>query len=901
MPTTQVVGKEVVVVMMRPVPSSKISIPELPPDLVHRPELVRRLDGVADVGLASAPAGYGKTLLVAEWARASTEIDTAWVRVDRDDNNPRRLWSAMLASMARTATVPASSPLRAGSDRGTWDMALAGQPDFLANLIEALAALPRPLRLVLDDLHEVTDAATLHGLQNFVRDRPPNVILVLASRLDPPFHLHRLRLEGRLTELRSDQLQFDRVEAGTLLRRAGLGLKPRQVDQLYRQTDGWPAGLRLAAAAIDVTTDVDGFLADFSGDERSVADYLVGEVFSGLPADRLQLLQATSICEALPVGLAVVLSGREDAGWLLADLEHRTALVREIAQNRGVYRVQPLVRSHLLADLNRQGAHRIARLHAIAARWWRDWGRPARALEHAALSGEPALLTDLVRDVAVSQLVVGEHRPLRRALAASGEHVVGSDPWLSVVAALVRHETGDAHAAEAAGRHACRSWPADPPVRLAILRAAGEELGVLPQAAGAARTSLPDEGAVPAEPELEALVRLARCGRRLRDGDDPLAVRRAIDRVRADAQRSGFEYLSLQCLGLAAAAAAVGGDLRGMREIGAEAVAIGAARGWQASPWALTGTAMLAYGKLLAAEPKEAERLATDGLAHGAKAALRLQYVLMAIAGVARADQGDRAGGVVAMARARTALGDASASGFELAALAVAEFQDSIRLGRHAAARTVLSWFVDRVGETAETLLMRAWSDVAAGHNDSARTTLRRILDGQAAAVLPSTLVDALLQETALAVHVEDHFAARRALQMAVDVAEPLDLLRPFVNAGPVVRELLAQRYGSLEAADTFGGRALAVGACGGRALEAVLSRRELAVLALLPSLRSMDEIASDLTVSINTLKSHIRSIYSKLGVSSRRCAVLTAHEHGLILSSGSEYQSAQALLIRHR
>ena len=319
---------------MRLVPNSKVSIPELPPDLVPRTGLMRQLDGVADVGLVSAPAGHGKTVLLAEWARASTEVDTAWVRVDRDDDDPQRLWSAVLASMARTLAISASSPLHAGSDGGTWDMASAGQPDFLAKLIEALATLPRPLRLVLDDLHEVTDAVALRGLQNFVRDRPPNVILVLASRLDPPLHLHRLRLEGRLTELRSDRLQFDRLEAGTLLRGAGLRLTPAQVDRLYQQTDGWPAGLRLAAAALDLATDVDCFLADFSGDERSVADYLVGEVFSGLPADRMQLLQATSICEALPVGLAVVLSGREDAGWLLADLEHRTALVREIGQNR---------------------------------------------------------------------------------------------------------------------------------------------------------------------------------------------------------------------------------------------------------------------------------------------------------------------------------------------------------------------------------------------------------------------------------------------------------------------------------------------------------------------------------------------------------------------------------------
>ncbi|HEY0815205.1 MAG TPA: LuxR C-terminal-related transcriptional regulator [Pseudonocardia sp.] len=879
-------------------PNAKISIPELPPDLVHRTGLHHVLDGVTDVGLVSAPPGYGKTLLLAEWARASTEVDTAWVRVDRDDDDPRRLWSAVLAAIAKCPTASADGLLQVGPDGTGWDMASAGQPDFLAKLIEALAVLPRPLRLVLDDLHEVTDAATLRGLQNFQRDRPRNVRLVLASRLDPPFHLHRLRLEGQLTELRIGRLRFDQVEADALLRGAGLQLTRAQVDRLYRQTDGWPAGLRLAAAAMHMTPDVDWFLTNFSGDERSVADYLVGEVFSGLPADRLQFLQATSICETLPVGLAVALSGREDAGWLLADLERRTALVRETGQDRGVYRLQPLVRSHLQADLNRQSVHRIARLHAIAAHWWTRWGRPASALEHAALADDPALLTDLVRDVAVSLLVTGEHRPLRQALAASGEEVVASDPWLTTVAALVRHEAGDAHSAEAAGRQACRTWPADPPVRLAILRAASEELGVLPRADGAARTALPDDSAVPPEPELEALLRLARCARRLHDGGDPLEVRRAIEHVRAEARDAGFEYLSLQCLGLAAAAAATGGDLRAMREIGAEAVAIGFARGWQASPLTLTGTVMLAYGKLLAAEPKEAERLAVNGLAHGGRAALRLRYMLSGIVGVARGDQGDRAGGIAAMAHARAALGDASASRFELAALAVAEFQDAIRLGRHTSARTVQRWLVERVGETADVLLMRAWSDVAAGHNQPARATLRRIIDGRPGAILPSTLVEAYLQETVLAVQAEDHFAARRTLQEAVDIAEPIDLLRPFVHAGPVVRELLAQRYGSLEAADTFGGRALAVGARGGRELEAVLSRRELAVLALLPSLRSMDEIASDLTVSINTLKSHIRSIYSKLGVSSRRCAVLAAHEHGLILSSASDYRSPQ--LIRH-
>jgi LuxR family transcriptional regulator, maltose regulon positive regulatory protein len=155
--------------------------------------------------------------------------------------------------------------------------------------------------------------------------------------------------------------------------------------------------------------------------------------------------------------------------------------------------------------------------------------------------------------------------------------------------------------------------------------------------------------------------------------------------------------------------------------------------------------------------------------------------------------------------------------------------------------------------------------------------------------VLPTTPVDALLQEAALAVGADDRFAARRALQSAIELAEPLELVRPFVHAGPEVRELLAQRYGSLEAADTFGGRALAAGARRAGGLESMLSRCELVVLAMLSSLQSLDEIAADLIVSVNTVKSHVRSIYSKLGVSSRRSAVLAAHERGLVLCVGAD------------
>ena len=868
---------------MRPVPDAKITVPELPVDLVHRPRLCNELDRAVDVGLACAPAGYGKTVLLAEWARASTTVDTAWVRIDRDDDDPRLLWSAVLTAMARCSSVPPSSPLRLGPDGGGWDLSTAGRPEFLAELIGALAALPSPLRLVLDDVHEVTDSATLRGLASFLRDRPRHISLALAGRLDPPLNLQRLRPQGRLTELRGDRLRFDRIEAETLLCRMKLELTPAQLDQLHRQTDGWPAGLRLAAVAMAETPDIDEFLADFSGDERSIADYLVGEVLSGLPAETVQLLQVTSICETLPVDLAVDLSEREDAGQVLAELEHRTALVRAAGRERETYWVHPLIRTHLLADLSRQGRHRIARLHRTAARWWLKQEHPATALEHAAQSDDRALLTDMVCQLAVPLLVTGEHRPLRRALRVSGAQVVASDPGLSLVAALVGHETGDSAAGEAAARHVQLAWPDDPPAELAVLRAAGEELGALP---GAAHPSLPTDDAVLTEPGLEALVWLARCAGQLRRGDDVRAVRRGIDGALAEARSAGFDYLALQGQALAAAAAGIDGDLRAMRKTSAEAIALATDRNWHASPWALGSTAMLAYGNLLMAHPDEGGRLAAEALARGAKASSRLRLVLAAIEGAAVADQGDRARGIDVLCRARIGLGDTGASRVELSAAAMAEFDAAVRLGRYAAARSVMSWLTDHTGETAESCVMRARCDVAAGRHEQARATLRRVLDERVPALLPTTLVDALLEETTLAAHVDDRFAARKALQTAIEIAEPLDLFRPFVHAGPVVRELLAQRYGSVEAANTFGGRALTLGNHCPDRLDAVLSHRELAVLAMLPSLQSLDEIAADLTVSVNTVKSHVRSIYSKLGVSSRRSAVLAAYEHGLILGS---------------
>ena len=184
---------------------------------------------------------------------------------------------------------------------------------------------------------------------------------------------------------------------------------------------------------------------------------------------------------------------------------------------------------------------------------------------------------------------------------------------------------------------------------------------------------------------------------------------------------------------------------------------------------------------------------------------------------------------------------------------------------------------------------MRAWTDAAAGRHDKARGGLRPVLDATTPALLPHTRVDAWLLETTLAITAGERPAARRALQTALALAQPLDALRPFIHAGPGVRELLVHQLGSFGTTDTFAQQALTAGTTSEnrhRNPHTTLSERELTVLGLLPSMLSLDEIATDLTVSVNTVKSHVRSIYTKLGVSNRRTAVLSAHESGLLTST---------------
>ena len=812
--------------------------------------------------------------------------------LDRDDNDPKRLWTAVVAALAACPSVPPGSRLHA-----PWAWRPGAQPEFLAELTDAVQALPRPVRLILDDVHELVDPVALHGLHTLLRNRPTGLQLVLSSRFDPPLSLPRLRLAGRLCELRADRLRFSPAETATLLERSGLNLTPTQVDTLHQRTGGWAAGLRLAALALTQTTDRDAFLDQFSGNDSSVADYLVGEVLSALPDDIQEFLRVISISDPVPSGLAAAADrpGRRRQPARPARPPHLAA-DRHRTRTRDAYRIQELLRTYLIADLHRQGPTRAAELHATAARWWAGQDQPINALDHATRSRNPALLTELLHRFAIPLILTGDHGPLRRALASLGAHATASDPWLALTSALTRLEAGDLPAARADLRHVRQCWPSHDTADLAVLQAAVEQLAApteKPSPTGRRPTSAwrPTSARRPTSTRCRPNRRwrhspawpgAPRCSNTTTGpGPAPNSTPRW---TWAAATASTTCPCNAWCC--SASSPAPRGDVRTMLARSTEALTAATRHGWPGSTWSAAATTMIAHAALLRADPAEAQRLAADGLA--ARPGLLtppLRFALQAVHGAATFDQGHRANGLAELQQARSEFGDLPIGAEQAASAAVLEFHAALQLGHTTAARTVYGWLAERTHDNAELLVMRAWAESAGGRHDHARTVLRPVLDGTTPALLPHTLVDAWLLETTLAMAADERPAARRALQTALALAEPLDALRPFTHAGPGVRELLVHQLGSFGTTETFAQRALAAGAAGENR-HTTLSERELTVLGLLPSMLSLDEIATDLTVSVNTVKSHVRSIYTKLGVSSRRTAVLSAHENGLLTTT---------------
>jgi LuxR family transcriptional regulator, maltose regulon positive regulatory protein len=855
--------------------TSKIAVPELPAEFTPRPALRGRLDeATADqIVVVSAPAGSGKTLMLADWVRSAEGPETAWISLDSDDNDPRRLWSAVLAAVLALPSVAA-------------DAEQAGQatlPPEDADLVETLADLldraDRPVRVVLDDVHELTGREVLRDLARLARLAPAGLRLVLTSRSDPPISVPRLRLEGRLYELRADALRFTLTDTAALLTATGLALSDPQIRVLHARTEGWAAGLRLAALAMRRTDDPVAFLSEFSGDERSVAEYLTGEILEGLTSDIQDFLRVVSVCSPLPVALAVELSARAHAGSLLDDLLHDTALVERTSP--GEYRIHPLLRSYLAADLARTRPEVYRLLQRSAARWWVDHEQPVHALRHAERSGDRVLTTALVRRSGVPLLLGGDLGPLRRALAAVGAGARTEDPWLALTAAITHLDARDLPAAARELMNARDAWPEEPEPGLAALRASAE---LLAAGLGLEGTSFAVTGTGSTEPGLEALLHVSRGAAEFGnpDGTDVDLARRELELALALARAHDLGYLEVQSLSMLATLAAMGGDHPGMVLMAERAVAAAARRGRHPSAWSAGPMGMLAYADLMAGDPAAAAARCDDALSAWDTLPPEAAYTLHGVHGAALADQGRRAEGLAEIRSAREDFADTPAPPSMLAGLAVLEHRAALLNGNLDAAARVETWLAPRIGATGELLLLRAWTEEANGRHEQARGIVEPVLRPGTLNLLPSTVVEAHLVVAESALQADDLDVGRRCLESALAQAEAVGAVRSFALAGPRTQELLTARAAG-NGTGPFARRVAAARNAVVADAAALLSDRELAVLAMLPSLLSAREIADEFTVSVNTVKSHIRSIYAKLDVSSRRDAVLRAHDRGLL------------------
>jgi len=266
-------------VVLSLVPQVKRGTPLMPANCIERGELCAGVDAAAAVGstLVCAPPGLGKTLLLTEWAIRPRPVETAWVTFDGGDNDPRRLWASVLAALARRTSLQPSNSIPSSL---AWSA--AEHTEFVSELVDQLHSLPSPIRLILDDVDELTDPEAWRGLQILADNVPSQIHLVLSGGFDPPLGRGRLRRSGRLGEIRTDRLRFTSAESATLLARAGLRLTAPQAARLHHRTNGWAAGLRLAALALTDAPDPDRFLVEFSDDGRCVADYLTGVILNRL-------------------------------------------------------------------------------------------------------------------------------------------------------------------------------------------------------------------------------------------------------------------------------------------------------------------------------------------------------------------------------------------------------------------------------------------------------------------------------------------------------------------------------------------------------------------------------------------------------------------------------------------
>ncbi|MFH7596014.1 LuxR C-terminal-related transcriptional regulator [Streptomyces racemochromogenes] len=855
-----------------PLLAAKLAVPCHAPGLVRRPRLLNRLTlGTrGPLTLITGAPGVGKTALAASWARSASAADpVVWVTVDEDDT-PGVFWAYVVEGLRRSGAL-------AGDDLGTPVCADEVDRSLLVRLAAALELAPAPLVLVVDGLDKARGGAVPDGLRFVSEHAGPALRLVLVSREDPPLPLHRYRAEDRVHEIREHDLAFTRSEAVQLLRGQGAAPDDELVDVLLEHTEGWAAGLRLCALAMARSDDPAAFARSFTASEQAVSDYLLTEVLAAQPEPARELLLRTGVLNRVHPDLAAALTGRSDSGRILQDLARCHAFVEPLPGTRW-YRFHPLFAEVLRAHLRSRQPELEPLLHRRAARWYAGQGRSAEAVEEAAAGGDWSFAAaQTVQHLLVIPLLAGSGTsPSADDFSRMPEDVPGTRAALVAAACcMARQDVAGCRsrlerAEEAPGATALEAEPADglTAALLRLLSAPGAADDQARRVAELLARVPPEERA--RHPELEPLRLYGQACARLRGGRLQPA-RELLEQAAGACCGDTAVLLRHRCLGRLALADAAAGELARAEEHGAASLALADQHGIPDSH--RSGAAGLA----LAAVALEREELAAAA-GHLDQADLladtRRDPDLVIERAVLRAQlQIARGGWEAALTHLDGHLdGTAAASPGPAARLAVAHATAALARGDVDAAAAALDRVRPDDAPPSHTVAL-AQVRAAADHPVQALQLIETAEESEAVTVPDRVRLLLLRAHQALLDGHED--TARDLLVQALDTARPEGLRRPFTEAGPWVRHLVRGLDGRSGSAAWLG----TPHAPADRPVVEELSPREREVLRQVARMMSTDEVAAELQLSVNTVKTHLRGIYRKLCVSRRRDAVERARE----------------------
>jgi LuxR family transcriptional regulator, maltose regulon positive regulatory protein len=864
--------------------------------IVSRPGLFERLGRAARVSQISAPAGSGKTFLVRSWLFESGLADSAgWATVPGGGYDPQQFWILILDALRDT--IPGSKLVRP----------LTGAPDLdgwavVERLLEDLEPLEDPLWLVIDDLHELRSADALAQLELLVMRAPAELRFLLVTRGDVRLRLHRLRLEGELTEIRAADLRFTLDEARALFAAAGVELSAPALAALVQRTEGWAAGLRLAALSLAGHPDPERFAAEFSGSERTVAEYLLAEVLDHQSEQVRRLLLRTSVCERISGELADLLTHGPGGERILQDLDEAGAFVVSLDARRSWFRYHQLFADLLQLELRRAEPAELDTLHRAAAGWFAAHGYPVEAARHAQAAQDWSLAARLLSDHFLGLVLDGQGATAHELLAGFPADVVAADPKLTVLMAadeLFRRSLDAAERQLARAEQEMMSVPADRrgrfQVNLAVMRLMlAQRRGDLPAVVEEAQRLLsPDESAEAALPgrcqDLRALA-LVSLGTAELWALRASEAERHLEQGAALARQIGRPWLGVSALAHGAWAAS-------FRSFGLaveryrEAIELAQEHGWAEEPVVAPAYAGLAAIKVWQMRLEEAEAL--------------LEHAERAVRGEAEPAAGvvlHQARGMLELAHGRDGQAMTAFKAAErVAGLLVAAhprstpmrahmLQTLVRLGETGHAEQALAG-LDETGR-GETRNALAALRLAQGDPQAATAALAPVLGRSAPVTNLGWMSQAFLLEAIARDALGDPVAAGRALEHALDLVEPdgavfafllhpaAELLRRHARRGTAHAALIAEILGLMAGNKPTSPRTEP------DRLPEPLSGSEARVLRFLPTNLSAPEIAGQLSVSVNTVRTHMRHLYEKLNAHSRTEAVEQARTLGLLAPS---------------